>query len=131
VVWKADRVDRNTWSDETMRTLEATDPNIKRGDMVYEIFTDNMLLYIDQRPVKALWRLTRVITTALEPYQGIKFDAFGQFNQSYRDSSVRGNHLHMYRMYSTEGMLQHDIIEFLNRFRKRTGITLGYPIWLN
>jgi hypothetical protein len=67
------------------------------------------------------------VTTSLEPYQGIKFDAFGQFNQSYRDFEERGNHLHMYRTYTSEVMLKQDIALFRRRFRKRTGTDLGEP----
>ena len=67
------------------------------------------------------------MTTALEPYQGIKFSAFGQFNQTFRHHEERGKHLHMYRTYSSGAMLKHDVALFKLRFKRRTGITLSDP----
>lgn len=98
-----------------------------RGDLVFEIFSYGLKLYVTQAKVKQSYAYSRRVTTSLEPYQGIKFDSFGQFNQSYRDFEERGNSLHMYRTYTSEARLQQDIDAFKRRFAKRTGVCLGEP----
>lgn len=102
-----------------------------RGSLVYEICTtfqegrtepEDIRMFVIQAKVSQSYKLTRVVTTSLSPFCGIKLDAFGQFNQSFRDSYIRGNHLHMYRTYTSEAMLEKDIEIFKKRYRKRSGM---------
>lgn len=105
--------------------MKTRDYAVNRGDIVFEIFADDYKMYVSSAPVRRSYALTKRVTSVLEPYEGVKFSAFGQFNQDYRDYTVRGNHLHMFRMYTTEKMLEQDIAVFRRRFLRRTGFDLG------
>jgi hypothetical protein len=92
----------------------------RSGDPVYEIFTDDGKLFVRKSTVWYVCIGTCRIATDLEPFQGIKPTAFGQFTQTYRDSSIRGNHLHMYHTFTNEAMLERDIELFKSRYFRRT-----------
>lgn len=95
--------------------------------MVCEIFTQGGVLYVNKCVPRGVCRFTRRVMCRLSPFQGIKWSAFGQFTQTYRDSTVRGNHLHMYRMFTTSRAFDRDVELFRERYEKRTGIRLGEP----
>lgn len=102
---------------------------VAAGDKIYEIFSWRFKLYINQTRVNRVSRTGRLICS-LEPDQGVKPESISQFNQTYYDCYERGNHLHMYRMFTTEPLLERDLWRFKVRVWRRCYVDLwGEPEW--
>jgi len=92
---------------------------IKSGDLILEIHSNNNTIHVNAREVKYISKNGRIIC-GFEPFQGLKPSALNQFNRSYREQGIRGNHLNMFRMYCLGDGYHKNLLLFYKKLRKIT-----------
>lgn len=93
-------------------------------DHVIEISFRNFQIYTQTSKVKRYWKDTGRIVCNLHP-QGVNILSLGEFCQFYFDENVRGNHLHMYKTYTTSRMYEKDLARFRYRLFRRARLDLN------
>lgn len=92
---------------------------VSKGSTLYQIYSSKNLIYVNSTVVEYISLGAHRIICGFNVRTGVNPLSLGQFNQTFRDSNERGNHLHQYRMFTTDEKLLSDITRFADLYYRR------------